>query len=117
MLGFIDVSCPKCNRKHGWFGEMTERPACPRCGYKVDPQELADVQAKMDEVERLLLTRPKDAKGNDLQQMRVQAGLTLRQAARQLGLLPSILSDCENGRCELSAEVAQAMGELYGCGE
>lgn len=117
MPGFIDVSCPKCNRKHGWFGEMVQRPACPRCGHQVDPKKLTEVQAKMDEMERLLLTRPKDAKGRDLMEMRKMAGLTVRQAAVQLGVKPSDLSDWEWGRVVLPADVAAKMEATYGCGD
>lgn len=113
MPSMIDASCPKCGKRFGWCGEMTDKPPCPRCGHADDPAELAKVQAQMDEMEQLILSRPT---ANICQRQRVAAGLTLRQAAKQLGIEPRLLSDIENGRTQLSAEMAQRMGRLYDCG-
>lgn len=117
MPSMIDVRCAACGRRYGFCGEMTDQPPCPKCGHPPDKAELAKVQAQMDEAERLMLLHPRSAKPSDLQQHRVQAGLSLRQAAGQLGIEPRLLSDLENGRTQLSAELAQQMGGLYQCGE
>lgn len=41
MPSFIDVCCPKCGKKYGWFGEMSNRPPCPKCKHQVpyDPDD------------------------------------------------------------------------------
>lgn len=117
MPSMIDVRCAACGKRYGFCGEMTDQPNCPKCGKEPNRAELEKVQAQMDEAERLMLLHPKDAKPNDLQRQRVQAGLTLRQAAEQLRVEARLLADLENGRCELSAELAQSMGKLYDCGD
>ncbi len=71
----------------------------------------------MGEAERLIFLHPRDAKPNDLQRQRVQAGLTLHQAAKQLGIEARLLADLENGRTHLSAECAIRMADVYGCGD
>lgn len=44
---------------------------------------------------------------------RVGARLSLREAAKMLGLTPRLLSDFEWGRAELPGDTAQAMEQLY----
>ena len=116
MSGYFDARCWKCGVRIGWQGELKDAPRCHKCGAEPDRKALAEDQAKMDEAERLMLLHPRDAKPRDLQQQRVQAGLTLRQAAGQLGVEARLIADCENGRCELPAELAQKMAECYQCG-
>lgn len=117
MPSMIDVRCAACGKRYGFCGEMIDQPPCPKCGREPDRAEIAKVQAQMDEAQRLMLLHPRDAKPNDLQRQRVQAGLTLHQAARQLGIEARLLADYENGRTQLSAELAQTMAELYQCGD
>ncbi len=110
MPSMIDVSCPKCSRRFGWCGEMIDRPPCPRCGHQLPVDALGEDQVEVDAFRRLLASRER----SDLQNQRIAAGLTLRQAAKLLSITPSLLADCEWGRCELSADLAQAMARLYG---
>lgn len=55
MASFIDVSCPKCGRKHGWFGSLYERPPCPKCGHQVPYNEEDELALK--EIEELLTAK------------------------------------------------------------
>lgn len=55
MPSFIDVSCPKCGRKHGWFGELKDRPACPGCKHQV-PYSAED-EKHFEDMENLLRDR------------------------------------------------------------
>ena len=112
----IDVSCPKCGRKFGWFGTMKDRPPCPRCQHQLPQAELDEAELRMADLRRRIDTHPKDAKDRDLMEMRKLAGLTLRQAAAQLGIAPSELSDYEWCRKPLPPEMAEKMSETYGCG-
>lgn len=117
MSAFFDSRCWKCGVRIGWQGELKDAPRCHKCGAEPDRKALAEDQAKMDDAERLMLLHPRNAKPNDLQRQRVQAGLTLRQAAELLGVVPSDLSAWENGRAELPADVAQRMAACYQCGD
>ncbi|REK40922.1 MAG: hypothetical protein DWQ20_00920 [Actinobacteria bacterium] len=51
---FIDASCEKCGLHIGWFGTMSNRPACRRCGHRPPQDELDEaaksLQTMMDEV-------------------------------------------------------------------
>ena len=38
--GFIDARCEKCGADIGWFGKMSDRPPCPKCGHQLTPGEL-----------------------------------------------------------------------------
>lgn len=48
MKGMMDVSCAKCRRRIGWFGDFTDQPACPRCGHRPTTEALDALQAQMD---------------------------------------------------------------------
>ena len=110
----IDVACEKCGRRIGWRGRMADRPACPRCEYRPAQAELEAADAKIQEMQRLLSSRPV---AEYCRRQRVAAGLTLRQAAIRLGLTGTELSDYEEGCRALPDALAQQMGALYGCGE
>jgi ribosome-binding protein aMBF1 (putative translation factor) len=112
---FIDVSCPKCRRKFGWFGTMTERPPCPRCGHEIDKASLAHDQAKIDEF-RTLLAERREANPNwdQWRKARVAAGLTLRQAAKILEVAPVMLAAIERGENKPSQALADRMARCYG---
>src|ERR1700737_4030596 len=100
MAAMIDVSCPKCNKRFGWGGDMVDRPPCPKCGYRPPQSELEAADKEMEAFALRLLTHPKNADLATRRQQRVDAGLTLRQAAKLLGVTPSTLSDVEWGRAE-----------------
>lgn len=117
MTAMIDATCPKCRRRIGWCGTMSNRPACPRCGHRPPQPELDAAEAEMQAIEERLLTHPKDASGDMRRQQRVDAGLTLRQAAKLLGMTAQHLSDTENGRAEPSLELLEKMKDVYGAGE
>ena len=50
-------------------------------------------------------------------QHRITAGLTIRQAAKLLGMGPNQLADLEHGREELTPEMAELMAQVYGVGQ
>jgi predicted amidophosphoribosyltransferase len=37
---FIDARCRKCGADIGWFGKMSDRPPCHKCGHQLSPEEL-----------------------------------------------------------------------------
>lgn len=113
MSATIDASCPKCGKRFGWCGKLTDMPNCPRCGREPDRAKLAADQAEMDAFQQLLLTRPN---ASVCRKQRVAAGLTLGQAAKLLGVEPRLLADVEHGRAEMPPGLAEAMGKAYDCG-
>lgn len=48
MNAFIDVSCPKCGKKFGWFGSPANRPPCPKCRHEISHTEKAALQAALE---------------------------------------------------------------------
>jgi PHP family Zn ribbon phosphoesterase len=54
MSAFNDGTCPRCRKRFGWQGKLTDRPPCPKCGHKVDPDVLQRDQEEMDRIEREL---------------------------------------------------------------
>jgi len=48
--GFYDARCPKCGKRFGWHGRLTDKPACPRCGHRDDPAALARDEAEIERV-------------------------------------------------------------------
>jgi uncharacterized protein (DUF983 family) len=50
-----DATCPKCGKRFGWVGELTDKPPCPRCGHEDDPEELDRVQKLLDETEARMM--------------------------------------------------------------
>lgn len=109
MSGFIDATC-KCGKRIGWCGGMGDRPACPKCGYRPPQAELDASETEMQAMMDRLFAEPREA----CQQQRKDAGLTLRNAAKLLGLTPHELSNYEWGREPLPDAVAEKMREAYG---
>lgn len=113
MSMMIDASCPKCRRHIGWCGTFRNQPACS-CGYR-PPQADLDAAADRMEADRVrMATHPGKASADMRRQQRVDAGLTLRQAAKLLDVYPLHLSDTENCRAEPSAELCEKMATIYG---
>ncbi len=54
MGGFMDGTCPKCKKRFGWTGRVVDRPACPKCGHKVDLSELESDEREIKDFENLL---------------------------------------------------------------
>ena len=117
MAAMIDVSCPKCRRRFGWCGTMRNQPSCPRCGHRPPQAELDAAEDVMTYFAEQLRTHPGLASAEMRRQQRVDAGLTLRQAARQLGITAVELSDYESCRAEPSAALCERMAAIYGVGE
>lgn len=59
---FNDARCPKCSKRFGWTGKMTDRPPCPGCGLVVD---MTEDQKEMDKFEQMLLAKDKNNKLKD----------------------------------------------------
>lgn len=115
MPGFIDASCPKCHKKIGWFGVMTDHPGCA-CGYRPPQEELQATEDKMNETIRLMSLKPKDAKRSELRGKRNLAGLTLMQAAKISGIAALRISSFERGEERPTEEESKILGEIYECG-
>lgn len=117
-LGFFDASCPQCRKRFGWSGHAIDRPACPRCGYQIPAEErTADARQLEDFRELLAELRQANPGWDKWQKARVAAGLTLRQAAKLLGMMPSDLSAVEQGGVGPSPELLEKMKRVYGVGE
>lgn len=114
MPAFIDARCRKCNTRIGWFGKMTDMPACHRCGAEPDRAALESDQAKMDEFQRLLATRTKDSSADDLRKRRLAAGLTLTPVADRLRVSAATVSGWERGVGKPNDLQSAILDELYG---
>jgi hypothetical protein len=111
MPAMFDVQCRGCGKRYGFAGErLTGCPPCPRCGREPAAVALAKDHAEIERFKELLRTRPSRAVCGD---QRVKAGLTLRQAAKLLGVQPIDLAAVENGRAVLSSDLANKMVEVY----
>jgi ribosomal protein S27E len=51
IVGFFDVTCPDCQKRYGWYGKMTSRPDCPKCGHNITPQEQEDGQSQIRQLD------------------------------------------------------------------
>jgi ribosome-binding protein aMBF1 (putative translation factor) len=117
MSMMIDAQCSKCARRFGWSGTMAQRPACPRCGFRPPQADLDAAARKMEEYSERLRTHPANAGAEMRRQQRVDAGLTLRQAARLLDVMPSVLSEIEQRVITPTPEFLERMAQIYGVGE
>jgi hypothetical protein len=61
MSAFIDMTCGKCKRRYGWFGNLMDANPCPHCGWKPDKKELAKDEALMKEMEEKILNKKKES--------------------------------------------------------
>lgn len=113
MPAFIDARCRKCNASIGWFGRMTDMPACHKCGTEPDRKALEADEAKMQEFERLLALRTKDSSANDLRKRRLAAGLTLSPVADRLRVTIATVSGWERGEGKPTDQQAAILDELY----
>lgn len=116
MTAMMDGRCTKCGRRIGWCGTMSNMPACPKCGHRPPQADLDADEAEMEAFREQLRTHPKNADADMRRKQRVAAGLTLRQAAKLLGMGPNQLADLEHGREELTPEMAELMAQVYGVG-
>lgn len=113
MSSTIDATCPKCGKRIGWCGEMGDRPACPKCGHRPPQAELDAAQAEMDAA-LAEMDRPFAETRQACLLQRKDARLSVRQAAKLLGIAPGQLSDYEWGRKPLPDAVADKMRAIYG---
>jgi uncharacterized protein (DUF983 family) len=46
MSAFFDTRCPRCGKRFGWHGGLSDRPACPACGRSPDgaAEEAKDIE-------------------------------------------------------------------------
>lgn len=115
VAGFMDASCPRCRRKIGWYGRVVDRPPCPRCGHQIDAATLEHDQAQLNDFRELLAELRQANPGWDTwRKARVAAGLTLRQAARLIGMEPLTLNEIEQGRAQPCPPLADRMARCYG---
>lgn len=116
MPAMMDATCPKCNRRVGWAGEVTDRPPCHRCGHQVTRQELEADRAKFAEMRRLFDLHPSDATPAELIAMRKMAGLSRGQAAKLVGVPIAHVIRWENGTGKPTMPEANKLAEVYGGG-
>lgn len=64
MSAFIDVRC-RCGKRFGWCGAMSDRPPCPRCGFRPGPDEDAALAAELEKAEAEILKARRAALGPD----------------------------------------------------
>ena len=114
MNAMIDVCCYKCQRRFGWAGCYEDRPSCPRCGFRPPQEELEAIDRKWDEDAKRRATDPLCATGDVIRLQRVDAGLTLRQAAAKLQVGAAVLSSWEQVLARVPESYAKAMIDLYG---
>lgn len=110
MNAFFDAVCPRCRLRFGWQGEIGDRPDCRRCGYRPAQATLDAAQVEMDRFRELLRTRDVVK----IREQRVAAGLTLRTAAKLLGVFPTDLSNWETGEEPLPEPHKETMVKIYG---
>ena len=51
VIGFFDATCPKCQKRYGWHGKITNRPLCPKCGHNVTPEEMEDDEFEIKQLD------------------------------------------------------------------
>ena len=54
MKGNFDATCINCGKRFGWFGELKDKPPCPKCGHKnilpeSEQKRLDDLEKKLEE--------------------------------------------------------------------
>src|SRR6185312_11599853 len=113
MNAMIDARCSKCRAHIGWYGTMASMPVCSKCGHRPPQAELDAVAARMEEQRQRLATSPLRASADMKRQQRVDAGLTLRQAAKLLGVPAVYLASVERGDVAPTPEECQKMAEVY----
>jgi len=115
-VAFIDARCKKCGAHIGWHGRVVDMPDCRRCGAKPDRIALGHDQHEIDEFQQLLRElRSDDKKSWDKwRKARVAAGLTLRQAAKQLEIPAYHLSLIEQSTASPVPKFAAQMAACYG---
>ena len=109
MPAFIDVQCEKCGRRFGWYGEMTDRPPCPACGHRPPQEDLEDQARRF----RAMMDAAAEADFNPFRLARKACELTLRAAARLLGMTPTALSAVEQGRTKPPPDLVRRAAALY----
>lgn len=110
MSAFNDASCPKCSKRFGWRGQLTDRPACPGCGHRIPQEQLEAEQLELDRVEQQMLAemiRDRESGAGDRQRLvdaadpeRLKRRLEGARQARELmgsGLLELGNPDTING--------------------
>ncbi len=110
----IDATCSCCDTHIGWYGTMRNRPACRKCGYRPSQESLDATADKIDDLRRLESLSPHKASGEELRQQRINAWLSLRQAATLIGITPSNLSSWEMGRYAMPEDMSAKVAKIYG---
>lgn len=111
MSAFFDARCTRCNRRFGWCGEITDRPACPKCGHR-PPQE--QLKADADEIEKFETFLINRKIGGEFRKARMSAGKTLVDTADHFGMTCAEISAIERGEVELGVELEGRMRTFYG---
>lgn len=58
-MGFHDATCPDCRERIGWFGKLTDKPDCPKCGHKPDKEKLAALEKRLNAIKFSHLPDPR----------------------------------------------------------
>jgi len=114
---FFDARCPSCGARYGWYGTADAAPhSCRSCGYDLKAQREAHAQdaASIGEMMERRSTPANQCDGEKLRAKRIDAGLTLRQAANLLDTTMTRLSHIEQGRATANDVLTRRMDRVYG---
>ena len=114
QLMFMDATCPRCGKRIGWYGDVSDRPPCGGCGHQISPEATAADQAAMDEFREILAGKAGEGDGPTLARNRELAGLSVGQAAKLLRIPRSVLERIESGESTPGQDLRDLMGQIYG---
>jgi len=55
MIAYFIATCPSCGKRFGWTGEFTQKPPCPRCECREDPEAMKRANEEIDRTRRKVL--------------------------------------------------------------
>ena len=50
-----DVTCPKCKKRFGWTGRLTDCPSCPKCGFQIHSKEWENDEKEIEKFRQTLM--------------------------------------------------------------
>jgi uncharacterized Zn ribbon protein len=58
MSSLSNGTCPECGTRYAW--EDDDKPPCPTCGWEEDPQEAAEIDARIARLTEEMLADGED---------------------------------------------------------
>lgn len=112
MPAFIDAAC-ECGEMIGWFGRMSDRPPCPKCGMVINQTDADHDQKEIDDFAEFLVAKNSPGKGNKLRVMRGAVGLDLKQAGELVNMGVAELSKIEMAGDDVAHDVFLFIAAAY----